>query len=440
MILNKLPEVICVFGTVSAGFAVLRHGLPQKTFYHAIRKKQILYSVLVSAAAGWLFCSISFIQNYKDRSYTLKYNYEEADKGLCPNGTWLNVSDAVGEEVLEKIQEKTGYSDISGYLELSSAVDNASLDSKHPKIATDYSISCTPKSYSVDTGKLIRAAGEAYQEYFMEHCAEQAIPLEINLDGIEELEYQEIVDRLQIEAEKLKSFLSGYRWDNQGYQTDTTFSSLVQKTDDFINVELEKYQSFITENGIAKDPSDFKKTAEYKNVLLQKDYDKLMASYQVNLEAIDLYNSNMVSVVLVPTQDANDNFYMSRTKIGVDYFATDASSYSEQAASIKQQIDENTYESIRVLTGIQGNRKKADEMLGTLEKELEALSDQAQDFFKKFLEDKRDGYIQIVYRSASVKQAADLKGNTVKAVLLGCCVLIVLSEQNTNRRKKGEQL
>lgn len=440
MILNKLPEVICVFGTVSAGFAVLRHGLPQKKFYHAIRKKQILYSVLVSAAAGGLFCSISFIQNYKDRSYTLKYNYEEADKGLCPNGTWLNVSDAVGEEVLEKIQEKTGYSDISGYLELSSAMDNASLDSKHPKIATDYSISCTPKSYSVDTDKLIRAAGEAYQEYFMEHCAEQAVPLEINLDGIEDLEYQETVDRLQIEAEKLKSFLSGYRWENQGYQTDTTFSSLVQKTDDFINVELEKYQSFITENGIAKDPSVFKKTAEYKNVLLQKDYDKLMASYQVNLEAIDLYNSNMVSVVLVPTQDADDNFYMSRTKIGVDYFATDASSYSEQAASIKQQIDENTYESIRVLAGIQENREKADEMLGTLEKELEALSDQAQDFFKKFLEDKRDGYIQIVYRSASVKQAADLKGNTVKAIFLGFCVLIVLSEQNANRRKEGKQL
>lgn len=436
MILNRLPELVCIFGTVAAGFSVLRHGISVHKFSQPISRKHLLYTVLVTAVSGTLFCSISFLQNYKDRSYTLKYNFEEADKGMCPNGTWLNVADTVGEEVMEKIREKTGYEDITGYLELSSAMDNASLDSKHPKIATDYSVSCTKDAYAVDTDKLIHAAAEAYQEYFMEHCAEQILPLSVDLDGIEGLEYQETADRLRIEAEKLKNFLSGYRWSNQGYQTDTSFSSLVQKTDDFINVELEKYQSFLTENGVARDPADFKQTADYKNVLLKKDYDKLMASYQVNLEAIDLYNSNMVSVVLVPTQDEEDNFYMSRTKIGVDYFATDASSYSEQAASIKQQMDENTYEAVRVTAANSGSQEKADEMLESLKEELQELSDQSQQFFQKFLETKRDGYIQIVYRSVTLKQALDPKGNGMKAVFLGLCVLIILTEKDLEKTKK----
>ena len=194
-------------------------------------------------------------------------------------------------------------------------------------------------------------------------------------------------------------------------------------------MELEKYKSFITENGITKDASDFKQTMEYKNILLKKDYDKMMASYNVNLEAIDLYNSNMVSVVLVPTQDKEDNFYMSRTKIGVDYFATDASNYSSQAATIKQEMDENKYQSVRVSENSENSQDKANIMLVSLEQELQQLSDQAQDFFKQFLKTKRDGYIKIVFRSVTLKQALDLKGNLIKAIFLGMCVFVILAER-----------
>lgn len=428
MIFNRLPELLCIAGSVITGFTILRYGFSVKKIKNELKVKIICISLAVSAVTGTAFCSMSYLQNHKDRSYTLKYNYEEASSGLCPNGTWLNVSDTIGDEVLEKIKQKTGYKNVKGLLNLSSAMDETALDSKHPKIATDYSISCTKKALSKDTDKLIHAAAESYQEYFMEHCAEQIVPLEINLD-MDGLEYQETADRLQIEAEKLKDFLSGYKWDNQGYQTDTNFSSLVQKTDDFINVELEKYKSFITENGITKDASDFKQTMEYKNILLKRDYDKMMASYNVNLEAIDLYNSNMVSVVLVPTQDKEDNFYMSRTKIGVDYFATDASNYSSQAATIKQEMDENKYQSVRVSENSENSQDKANIMLVSLEQELQQLSDQAQDFFKQFLKTKRDGYIKIVFRSVTLKQALDLKGNLIKAIFLGMCVFVILAER-----------
>ena len=74
-------------------------------------------------------------------------------------------------------------------------------------------------------------------------------------------------------------------------------------------------------------------------------------------------------------------------------------------------------------------------MLASLETELQQLSDQAQDFFEKFLETKRDGYIKIVYRTVSLKQALDIKGNVVPAVFLGLCLFVAASE-----RKKDEEV
>ena len=406
-----------------------------KKFRFFIKSTCIAAAVTVLSTSA--LCGLSYKNNYNNWSYTLKYIYDEANDGLCPNGQWLNVADTIGDEVLEKVEEEMNIDDASGLLTLSSAMDYSTLDTSNPKIATDYCISCTDKASKYDTETLIKTAAKAYEDYFMDNCAEQTLPLELDLSELDSMEYQDSADRLDIEATKLKNFLSSYKWSNQGYQSETNFSSLVQKVSDYIDVELQKYQSYITENGVTKDADSFKETSEYKNILLQKDYDKLMASYDVNLEAIDMYNSNMVSVVLVPTQDDEDNFYMSRTKIGVDYFATDASDYSSQAASIKQEIDENSYKAEKVSTNNEETQKKADEMLSSLRDELQNLSDEAQDFFNDFLETKRDGYIQVVYHHNTKKQALDISKNTKKGILLGCLsFMIVLFFRRPSKNKK----
>lgn len=98
----------------------------------------------------------------------------------------------------------------------------------------------------------------------------------------------------------------------------------VQKIDDFNNVELENYRSFIQEKGISKDPAEMKSTAAVKKIDLGNAYNRQMARYDVNCDAIKMYANEMATVVLVPTDDKTNQFYMSRTKIGVDYFASDA--------------------------------------------------------------------------------------------------------------------
>lgn len=412
-----------------------------KLFFRS--KRKIFLSVLLTGTIGVVSCGISFFDTYKKWSYSLKYTYEEASKGLCPNGTLLNISDIVGDEVLEKMAEKLDLDkdDLKGCLKVSSAMDNNSLDPTNPKITTDYSISCTPKSYQYDTSKLVKTAAEEYQDYFMENCAEQVLSIDDDFADMDDLEYQDKIKRLQIEAEKLKNYLSGYKWKNQGYQKDSSanFSTLVQKIDDYINVEIEKAKAFVTENGVAKNPDTFKSNTEYKNILLKKDYDKSMASYNVCLDAIDEYNSNMVSIVLVPTQDDDDNFYMSRTKIGVDYFATDASSYSSQAAAYKEEMDDNSYMLQRVTDSSSENIAKADEMIQSLETELKEISDLSKNFFKNFLNEKREGYLKIVFRQVTPMQALNLNKNLKYTFLCGCCLLILSICRKENANEESDK-
>ena len=59
-----------------------------------------------------------------------------------------------------------------------------------------------------------------------------------------------------------------------------------------------------------------------------------MAAYDVRLEAIEMYNAFMTRFVLIPTYDTDKEFYMSRTKVGVDYFAAEAKEHLASAAQL----------------------------------------------------------------------------------------------------------
>ena len=54
----------------------------------------------------------------------------------------------------------------------------------------------------------------------------------------------------------------------------------------------------------------------------------------MRIEAIDMYDAFMTRFVLIPTYDTEQEFYMSRTKVGVDYFAEEAKELLEEATEL----------------------------------------------------------------------------------------------------------
>ena len=72
MIFNRLPELLCIAGSVITGFTILRYGFSVKKIKNELRVRTICISLAVSAVTGAVFCSMSYLQDHKDRSYTLK--------------------------------------------------------------------------------------------------------------------------------------------------------------------------------------------------------------------------------------------------------------------------------------------------------------------------------------------------------------------------------
>lgn len=68
---------------------------------------------------------------------------------------------------------------------------------------------------------------------------------------------------------------------------------------------------------------------QYVNYRLDTSQRKDMAAHDVRIEAINMYNAYMTRFVLIPTYDVDKEFYMSKTKVGVDYFADEAKEYLE---------------------------------------------------------------------------------------------------------------
>ena len=104
----------------------------------------------------------------------------------------------------------------------------------------------------------------------------------------------------------------------QSEETGETFTSLEKKINSFRDVQIERYRAFVLENGLVRDRTQYISKLNYINRISNIYYMKHLTAYQVRLEAIDKYERDMASVVLVPTEDENREFYMSRTQIGVE--------------------------------------------------------------------------------------------------------------------------
>ncbi len=139
-----------------------------------------------------------------------------------------------------------------------------------------------------------------------------------------------------------------------------------------------------------------------------------MASHDVRIEAINMYNAYMTRFVLIPTYDTDKEFYMSKTKVGVDYFADEAMEHLESAAELVEKIEHNTYASQQ----IGGSRaapsayEQANQRIESLKAELIHLASQSRELCSAYVREKRDGYIQVSFAAPAVLDIA------LKALLL----------------------
>ena len=114
----------------------------------------------------------------------------------------------------------------------------------------------------------------------------------------------------------------------------------------------------------------------YKARMDRLMYNKLIAAYDEDNRGIELYDTAMSAIVMIPTQDQTMQYYMSRTKTGMDNMALHADAQLIGATERMERIEYDTYlmEKFRKSRPDPKQKEKADAMIRQMQTSLEKLA------------------------------------------------------------------
>lgn len=395
-----------------------------------------------------IYCGSQYLRSVLLPTLVLKYNFQEASEGETPNQTRLNVSEVFSEEILQETIDRGNFSisvdELRDELSLESEFDETEIDVENISninIATEYKLVCSPllAIKGVNPQDFQSLLSDVYYEYFLNNHTENNTILNLNFNDIDGLDYIDLNEYFRVKAQKLYECIAGYGKEDSNFRSETngeTFVSLAEKINNFINIDLERYHSYVLGNGLSNDSGAYQTRMDYQNRLQNVEYDKQMATYDVRLETIKMYDEQMARIVLVPTTDEEEEFYMSRTKIGADYFADEADSALETASSIQEDIMHNEYSKQQVSKSnvSDAQYEKANQMIEELKQELMDLSEQSKKLSDEYLGEKRDGYIALNLEDKAVWRKLNLLAGcmytVIFAVVLSSCIIVVYGKKN----------
>lgn len=400
---------------------------------HLPRKIPLIIFLTVIYLA--VFIEGQLLDRLNKASLMIGLNYSAASSGLNPNNTRFNSTEVVSDEVLMAAIKNGGLQDVEPD-DLRKAIhiypvvagEELSLDQFY--ISTEYRLDYerTDATAHLSPKGALAAVSQAYYDKFVNDYSRKTNVLQLDFENIQDEEYLDMDEYLDEKASEVEKYMWTMSDENSTFRssaTGETFGSIAQKVQDFRNVELERYSSYVLDNGLAKDVALYVSKLNYDNRNMNISFMKDLAAYKVRLETIDLYERDMARIVLVPTQDEMGQFYMSRTKLGVDDFADQAKSYKEYATGSKLEIEKNNNIINKILGSTAGESiyQHADGMLKTLEEDLASLADDAIQIVEEYNKKTMNNYMNIVEPNLSLAEKYNLK----MGVLLSGIFLVILS-------------
>ena len=353
-----------------------------------------------------MLCGFHYYRNYFTASTILSLDYEEASKGLTPNRTRFNIFEIRSGEVMERLIE---YAGLEGKITPDELSECVSVRATHDKsisgnvnyISTSFVVRFTNNgAVAGRTAEgMLSLLCKAYREYFVKHYGFNHSILSFNVNDLKfNDEYLMAVDLLDLKCNQLENYVHLRRQESKNYQdpdTGITFSALEQRANNFYAYDLAKLRSYIIENGIANDRAGLISMLDYKIRMDNLMHDKMMAAYDEDNKGIQMYDAAMSAAVMIPTQDQTMNYYMSRTKTGMDDMAVHADAQLAGAAERMEQIEYNSYLAGKLETDDPDPMKmeKANSMIREMEASLRKLASDIQAVDSAYTNTKARNYI-----------------------------------------------
>ena len=415
--------------------------------FQAFRKRGwlVLASFLVVFA---VLCGVYYVRSLHTASTILSLDYEEASKGLTPNGLRFNIFEIRSGEVMEKL---IGYAGLEGKItpdELSECISVKATHGRNVSGSVNYISTSFVVRFTNDGVIAARSAEDmlallcrAYREYFVEHYGYNHSILSFDINDLKfNDEYLMAADLLDIKCNQLEKYVQLRSRESKNFQdpaTGLTFSALEQRAKNLYTYNLANLRSYIIENGIANDRAELSSMLDYKIRMDRLMYNKLMAAYDEDNNGIRMYDAAMSAVVMIPTQDQTLQYYMSRTKTGMDNMALHADAQLAGATERLEQIEYSTYLTEKLKTRLSDRKKKAkaDAMIHEMDETLDKLAADIQTADSAYTSARARNYISFSDDSRGFKDQIDLVHSLLYSVLaliaLLACVLLwkILSDK-----------
>ena len=324
---------------------VSRVGLAQKVL-HYLAKRWFVKLVIALCVAVIVSLSAYRSSARLTASVYLALNYENAEEGLYPNSTRFNMYDVISEEIAQVALDRAG---LTGTMTARQLVERLSIEPRYTRstmdkyVGSEYTVTLSLKkpAGNTDASELLMLLCGAYYEEFVNLFARNDVIRDFAFTDAGGYDYHEIAYLINTRVSHLTDYLSRRKTANGTFRSATTgetFSSLIKRVENFKSVLYTRYRSYIIEYGITKDYDTYVAEMNYRQSLLQNEYDRAHTGYSLRLSAIEMYDPRQTAVVMIPTYDDSKNFYMSRTRVGMDYIAEEARASQELANSIRLDI------------------------------------------------------------------------------------------------------
>jgi hypothetical protein len=159
--------------------------------------------------------------------------------------------------------------------------------------------------------------------------------------------------------------------------------------------DLHKLNSYIVQNQIANDKVSFVNKQQYLADKQEEQYQVNMQSSNIAKNALLEYDPKITGVAFIPSVDQYNEYYMSRTKTGLDNIVVRSHNLGVTANEFKKNADEHRYIVGKFTEDIvaEGSNGGADEMIEELCMHLEKLSTVALKTDNEYVSQKTKNYI-----------------------------------------------
>lgn len=444
---------------IEMGIALWRIKLEERKLSWKILAEVVRHTkwVRMSVALGSLvfagvFTYVYQVKSESSASVQITLNYAEASKGQHANGVRYNMSEIISDEVVKRAIDKGVLEDVSvsqleDCLVVYPLVEGDSNSEEGYHISTEFGVTFKKDKNTkhLDAYEVVQLLGYSYKDFYIETYADDFRILDISIDPMtdfENMDYMDIKQKLELQADEITNYMYGLAEENGTFVASNgeTFLSIGGKCTDLKNELIKSsLESYILQNGISKNSEEYIGRLSYDNKKYGFEQQKAEASFNVRNQAVQKYSEEMAKIVLVPTWDASGEYYMGRTKIGIDELSVEAETYSKTAAEYLKNIQTNE-SNINVMqsAGKNGTDEYAENLIKTVSNDIMALGKVARQVAQEYSETRMNQCISInITKEAFMKYAALCTVLTGMFYIGGCLVLGTKRIEGKEKNKEG---